>query len=113
MRQKYKLEEYVNSLRPMIKELVNNLGYELLCILFSYENQNNCLRLKIKHPERPISLNDCELVSKQIEKELDLKDSIPFSYTLEVESPGINYSNPGKEFTNQFEISTLGITVKS
>jgi len=37
-----------------------------------------------------ISLNDCERFSKRFSVLLDVEDVIPFSYTLEVSSPGLD-----------------------
>src|SRR5207245_3346681 len=37
-----------------------------------------------------ISHHDCELVSEQVGTVLDVEDLIPFSYTLEVSSPGLD-----------------------
>jgi len=37
-----------------------------------------------------ISHEDCELVSEQVGTVLDVEDLIPFSYTLEVSSPGLD-----------------------
>ena len=92
------LNQYSIQLQPELEKLVANLGYELLRLVFICENQINYLRLTISRPSHLISLDDCELVSKQVEKELDKKDSMPFSYTLEVESPGVDSEKDKREF---------------
>lgn len=92
------LNQYSNQLQPVLEQLVADLGYQLLKLVFVCENHINYLRLTILHPDHLISLDDCELVSKAVEKELDKKDLIPFSYTLEVESPGINENKEQAEF---------------
>ena len=109
----YELEKYCTKLRPLIEKIVSNLKYELLDLLFVSENQTNYLRLTIssKDKEHLISLDDCELISKEVGKELDLKNLIPFSYLLEVQSPGISgdLKNPSHEFV----IKDVGLIVKS
>ena len=92
------LNQYSSQLQPELERLVAGLGYKLLKLVFVCENQINYLRLAISHHDHFISLNDCELVSKEVEKELDEKDLIPFSYTLEVESPGIESEKDKREF---------------
>ena len=37
----------------------------------------------------PVSLEDCEKVSRQVSRELDVEDPIPHRYDLEVSSPGL------------------------
>ena len=99
----YELLEYSKSLQPQIEKIVSGLGVRLLRLSFVNENQITYLRLTITHPERNISLDDCEFVSKETEKELDNNNLIPFSYTLEVQSSGID-EVPRKESKYQFEL---------
>jgi ribosome maturation factor RimP len=39
--------------------------------------------------DRPVGLTDCERVSRQLSRELDVSDPIAHAYDLEVSSPGI------------------------
>lgn len=50
--------------------------------------RNPTLRIYIDRPEG-VTLDDCSAVSAAIEAELDADDFIPYSYTLEVSSPGL------------------------
>jgi ribosome maturation factor RimP len=56
---------------------------------FKGAGKNSLLRLFIDKPAG-ISHRDCELVSEQVGTVLDVEDLIPFSYTLEVSSPGLD-----------------------
>ena len=105
------LSKYSRDLYPVVEKIVSGLGLRLLKISFINEYQTNYLRLTILHPDRTISLDDCELVSKSVEEELDNKDPIPFSYVLEVQSPGIEDSKADKEY--KFEIKNSGLVVKA
>ena len=40
--------------------------------------------------ENGVSIDDCALVSREIEAVLDVEDPIPYSYVLEVSSPGLD-----------------------
>jgi len=84
------LDFYLNSLQPKLEEIVNSLGYTLNKLVFVTENEINYLRLTIARLDHTISIEDCEKVSRGIEAKLDNSNSIPISYTLEVESPGIS-----------------------
>lgn len=79
------IEEKVESL---IKEKVQELGYELYDVQFAKEGKDYFLRVFIDK-EDGIDLNDCEKVSNEINPLLDEKDFIKEMYFLEVSSPGI------------------------
>ncbi|GAW94307.1 ribosome maturation factor RimP [Calderihabitans maritimus] len=76
------------ELGSIILPVVTEMGYELVDIQYGREGSKWILRIFIDHPEG-IGLDDCEMVSRQVEKRLDEEDPIPHSYVLEVSSPGI------------------------
>ena len=41
-------------------------------------------------PEESVSIEDCEQVNRDIGTILDVEDPLPFAYTLEVSSPGLD-----------------------
>jgi ribosome maturation factor RimP len=77
-----------DRLRRLIQDIVEGQGYELVDVEFKGAGKNSILRIFIDEPAG-ISLRDCELVSEQVGTVLDVEDLIPFSYTLEVSSPGL------------------------
>ncbi len=76
-------------LRQLIEEVVESQGYELVDVEFKGMGKSSLLRVFIDRPAG-ISHRDCELVSEQVGTVLDVEDLIPFSYTLEVSSPGLD-----------------------
>ena len=78
-----------DRLRRLIQEVVESQGYELVDAEFKGAGKSSLLRVFIDKPEG-ISHRDCELVSEQVGTVLDVEDLIPFSYTLEVSSPGLD-----------------------
>ena len=80
-----KIEEKVESL---IKQNIENLGYELYDIEYVKEAKDYFLRIYIDS-KKGIDLNDCEKVSNNITELLDKEDIIQEQYFLEVSSPGI------------------------
>ena len=41
-------------------------------------------------PEESVSVEDCEQVNREMSTILDVEDPLPFAYTLEVSSPGLD-----------------------
>lgn len=105
---KEELLKYSRELLPLVEKIVTNAGFRLLKLTFVNENSRYYLRVTIAHPDYPISVDNCELVTKEINKEFDLSDPIPFPYFLEVESPGINENS-----THEFVLENLGLVLKS
>src|SRR5881409_4297655 len=75
--------------RRLIQEVAESQGYELVDVEFKGAGKSSVLRIFIDEPTG-ISHRDCELVSEQVGTVLDVEDLIPFSYTLEVSSPGLD-----------------------
>lgn len=99
------------NIRPLVERILSDLGFNLFEISFVKEYGENYLRLTIIHPERKVSLSDCEFVSRSIEKELDEKNLIKFSYILEVQSPGIDCVSTEREYS--FSLKDLELVVSS
>ena len=80
-----KIEEKVESL---IEPKVQELGYNLYDVEYVKEGKEYYLRVYVDK-DTGISLEDCELVSNNINELLDQADYIKEQYFLEVSSPGI------------------------
>ena len=112
------LSKYESLVRPVIGKIVRDLGFNLVEVSFTNENQENYLRITVMHDERSVSTGDCEVISRNVGKELDTLDPIPFSYMLEVQSRGavtapskdaVSSQNPVHEFV----LEKIGLTVRS
>ena len=53
-------------------------------------------------PEDSVSIEDCEQVNREISTILDVEDPLPFAYTLEVSSPGLDRPIRGTEDYRRF-----------
>lgn len=80
-----KVEERIETL---IKDTIENIGYDLYDVEYAKEGPNYYLRIFIDD-KNGIDLNDCEKVSNAINEMLDESDIIKEQYYLEVSSPGI------------------------
>src|SRR5499426_2849794 len=76
-------------IRQLVEDVVEGQGYEFVDMEFKGGGKNSILRIFIDKPTG-ISHRDCELVSEQVGTVLDVEDLIPFAYTLEVSSPGLD-----------------------
>jgi ribosome maturation factor RimP len=77
-----------DRVRRLIQDVIEGQGYELVDVELKGAGKSSVLRIFIDNPSG-ISHRDCELVSEQVGTVLDVEDLIPFSYTLEVSSPGL------------------------
>lgn len=84
------------------KPIADELGLEIWDIKFLKEGSNQILRIFIDKPEG-ITLDDCEAMSRAIDEPLDDADPIPFSYSLEVCSPGIDRELTKDEHFEKFK----------
>jgi ribosome maturation factor RimP len=80
------------QLTDLLGPTVTALGLELWAIEIIGTGNRSTLRLVIDHRDRPVSVEDCESVSRQVSRVLDVEDPLPERYTLEVSSPGIERS---------------------
>ena len=77
------------QLTELLGPSVTALDLELWAIEIIGRANRSTLRLVIDHPNRPVTVDDCETVSRQVSRILDVEDPLPERYTLEVSSPGI------------------------
>jgi ribosome maturation factor RimP len=73
---------------------VRDAGFDLIEVQFAREPNGWVLRLFIDIPEGAeggaVGHQDCERVSRDVSAALDVADSIPHAYQLEVSSPGLD-----------------------
>ena len=79
-------------LRPEIQQLLNpvitSLGYELWGCEYLPQGKYSLLRIYIDKQDG-ISIEDCEIVSKEVGALLDVEEPVQGNYSLEISSPGI------------------------
>ena len=78
-----------DRIRLLAQQVIESQGYELVEFELKGGGKHSTLRVFIDKPDG-ITHKDCELVSEQLGTVLDVEDLIPFSYTLEVSSPGLD-----------------------
>jgi ribosome maturation factor RimP len=73
----------------LAEEVAASMGMEVVLVEVKGDENRSIVRAFIDQPGG-ITLDDCERFSKRFSVSMDVEDWIPFSYTLEVSSPGVN-----------------------
>jgi ribosome maturation factor RimP len=90
----------ITSIRTLLEPTLEHMGYELYAIEQSGQS-GRTLRVSIDRVE-PITIDDCERVSRVIGPLLDNASLIPGPYDLEVSSPGAERPLRGKADYERF-----------
>lgn len=83
-----KKERYESKTEELLLPIVSKHNYELVDVEYVKEGANWFLRAFLDK-EGGFTVNDCELVSRELSDLLDEHDFIEESYILEVSSPGL------------------------
>ncbi|WP_373046046.1 ribosome maturation factor RimP [Vulgatibacter sp.] len=101
-----------DKVRELAEPLASHGGMELVDVEFLREGGRWVLRLYLDRPGG-VSLDDCQEISRQVEKLLDVEDFIEPAYALEVSSPGLERPLKTRAHFEQFagrdiELKTFG-----
>ncbi len=66
------------------------MGYEIVRVRLTGRERPTLQIMADRADEAPISVDDCEAISRSVSAILDVEDPIKSAYTLEVSSPGID-----------------------
>lgn len=83
-----KSKEYEERTEKLLAPIMEQNNFELVDVEYVKEAGNWFLRAYIDK-EGGITIDDCELVSRELSELLDKEDYISESYVLEVSSPGL------------------------
>ena len=88
--------EPLAQIRAIAERVARSRGLEIWDIQSRRETTGHVVRVFIDRPgpaatsEESVSILDCEQVNREISMILDVEDPLPFAYTLEVSSPGLD-----------------------
>lgn len=80
-------KEIINKITPLVENTLMRFGFMPVEIDFVRENNKDILKIFIYSNTKPVTLDDCEKISRSLDEFLD--ELIDFKYSLEVSSPGI------------------------
>jgi ribosome maturation factor RimP len=83
------IKELEARVKDLLMPVVHDMGIGLEYVEMKKMGGKFLVRVFIDK-EESITLDDCERASREIEAVLDVEDPIPYSYTLEVSSPGLD-----------------------
>ena len=101
----------LDRIRQTVEKIVDEEGYELVDLEFRGSGPGRVVRIFIDKPDG-ISHRDCELISSRVGIILDVEDWVPFSYTLEVSSPGLDRKLVKESDYNRFQERLAKIQTK-
>lgn len=78
----------ITAVENLVKPVLESEKMELVNVEYKKEGRAWYLKIFIDK-EDGVTLDDCQNISNQVERLLDVEDIIPHSYNLEVSSPGI------------------------
>jgi ribosome maturation factor RimP len=85
-----KLDESLKvRIQALAEQLAASMEMEIVAVEIKGGGDRPIVRTYIDQPGG-VTLGDCEQFSKRLSVLLDVEDWIPFSYTLEVSSPGLD-----------------------
>jgi ribosome maturation factor RimP len=94
--------------RAIADRVTRSHGLEVWDIVSRREPGGQVIRVFIDRPgpaatpEESVSIEDCAEVSREMGTILDVEDPLPFAYTLEVSSPGLDRPLRGAEDYRRF-----------
>lgn len=86
----------LDKVRAIAERVAASRGLQVWDIQSRREVSGHVVRVFIDRPgpsatpEDSVSIEDCEQINREIGVILDVEDPLPFSYTLEVSSPGLD-----------------------
>jgi ribosome maturation factor RimP len=86
----------LDRVRAIAERVAASRGLEIWDVQNKREAQGQVVRVFIDRPgpaatpEESVSIEDCAEVNREMSTILDVEDPLPFAYTLEVSSPGLD-----------------------
>ena len=86
----------IDHIRDIAERVATSRGLVIWDIQSRREASGHVIRVFIDRPgpsatpEESVSIEDCEQVNRELSTILDVEDPLPFAYTLEVSSPGLD-----------------------
>src|SRR5215831_6888231 len=90
------MSDIVSQVRSIANRVAASYGLEIFDVSFRREGPGMVLRIQIDRPgpaataDESVSVDDCANVSRDLSAILDVEDTVPTAYVLEVSSPGLD-----------------------
>ena len=77
------------EIAELVEPAIEDLGYRLVRVQVS-GREGKTVQIMAERPDGTITIDDCEMISRQLSPLLDVHDVVAGSYRLEISSPGID-----------------------
>ncbi len=85
------MSELTKRIETLISPTVEHMGYDIVRVALLGTARKQTLQVMAERKDAaPISVDDCEAISRSLSALLDVEDPISANYNLEVSSPGID-----------------------
>lgn len=117
-RQRFWEMQPLEHIRAIAERVAAARGLEIWDIQSRREMGGHVVRVFIDRPgpsatpDDSVSIEDCEQVNREIGTILDVEDPLPFAYTLEVSSPGLDRPMRGLDDYRRFAGRLAKVVVK-
>lgn len=108
----------LEQIRAIAERVAAARGLEIWDIQSRRETGGHVVRVFIDRPgpsatpDDSVSIEDCEQVNREMSTILDVEDPLPFAYTLEVSSPGLDRPLRGLDDYRRFAGRWAKVVVK-
>jgi ribosome maturation factor RimP len=102
------VEQPLDQIRAIAERVAASRGLTVWDIQSRREASGHVVRVFIDRPgpaataDDSVSIEDCEQVNREMSTILDVEDPLPFAYTLEVSSPGLDRPLRGEDDYRRF-----------
>ena len=102
------MSDVIERVREAANRVATGYGLDIFDVQFRREASGMVLRVRIDRPgpaasaEESVSVQDCANVSRDLSAILDVEDTVPTAYTLEVSSPGLDRPLRGADDYRRF-----------
>jgi len=102
------MQQPLDQIRAIAERVAASRGLTVWDVQSRRETSGHVVRVFIDRPgpaatpEESVSIEDCEQVNREMSTILDVEDPLPFAYTLEVSSPGLDRPLRGIEDYRRF-----------
>jgi ribosome maturation factor RimP len=110
--------EPLEHVRAIAVRVAASRGLEIWDIQSRREAVGQVIRVFIDRPgpaatpDESVSIEDCEQVNREMSTILDVEDPLPFAYTLEVSSPGLDRPLRGADDYRRFSGRLAKVVVR-
>ncbi|MGI9411420.1 MAG: ribosome maturation factor RimP [Hyphomicrobiaceae bacterium] len=78
------------AIAELVEPSLEDLGFRLVRVQLMGRDDSQTVQIMAERGDGTISIEDCELISRQLSPLLDAYDPMPGTYRLEISSPGID-----------------------